>query len=95
MHVSFFVRERHDFLLYPEEGGGGGVLSFMAYTGRLYPKAWGRGVGNKYLYGEATSRGPPYPSRKRSRFVIDSYFMAVHFQQLKGIQSSKTGAISQ
>ena len=24
MHVSFFVRECHDFLLYPEEGGGGG-----------------------------------------------------------------------
>ena len=94
MHVSFLVRECHDLLLYPEEGGGG-VLSYMPYTGRLHPKARGRGVGNKYLYGEATSRGPPYPSRKLSRFVIDSYLMTVHFQQLKGIQSSKTGAISQ
>ena len=91
MHVSFFVRERHDFLLYPEEGGGGGVRSYMAYTGRLHPKAWGKGVGNKYLYGEATSRGPPYPSRKRSRFVIDSYFMTVHFQQLKGPTKLKNG----
>ena len=34
---------------------------------------------------------PPYPSRKRSIFVTYSYFMTVHFQQLKGIQSSKQG----
>ena len=46
----------------------------------------------KYLYGEAPPRGPtPYPSRKRSIFVTDSYFMTVRFQQLKGIQSSKQG----
>ena len=95
MHVSFFVRERHDFLLYPEEGGGGGGTLLYGLYGEAPPESLGRGVGNKYLYGEATSRGPPYPSRKRSRFVIDSYFMSVHFQQLKGIQSSKTGAISQ
>ena len=43
MRVSFFVGECHDFLLCPEEGGGGGVLSFMVYTGRLHPKALGEG----------------------------------------------------
>ena len=51
----------------------------------------GGAVGKKYLYGEATSRGPPYPSRKRSRFVIDSCLTTVHFQQLKGILTSKQG----
>ena len=66
----------------------------MVYAGRLRPKSQG-GVLNKYLYGEAPPRGPtPYPSRKRSIFVTDSYFVImviVHFQQLKGIQSSKQG----
>ena len=88
MHVSFFVRECDYFFL---------------CQGRGYSLWWPiRGgsarnpgeVRNRYLYGEAPPRGPtPYPSRKRSIFVTDSYFMKVRFQQLKGIQSSKQGTV--
>ena len=69
----------------------GGTLFYGLYGEAPTESLREGGVGNKYLYGEATSRGPPYPSRKRSRFVIDSYFMTMHFQQLKGIQISKQG----
>ena len=55
---------------------GEGTPSMVAYTGG---SARNPGeVLNKYLYGEAPPRGPtPYPSRKRSIFVTDSYFMTV------------------
>ena len=78
---------------YTRRKGGGGNLFYGLY-GEAPPESLREGggaVGNKYLYGEATSLGPPYPSRKRSRFVIDSYLTTVHFQQLKGIQTSKQG----
>ena len=55
--------------------------------GRVLPVWWPilggsarnpREVLNKYFYGEAPPQGPtPYPSRKRSIFVTDSYFMTV------------------
>ena len=78
----------------------------MAYTGRLRPKSPGvhmfvrggsarnpREALNKCLYGEAPPRdATPYPSKKRSIFVTDSYFFdSASFQQFKGIQSSKQG----
>ena len=86
MHVSFFVRECDYFLLCP---GGGYSLWWPIRGGSTRNPGE---VLNKYFYGEAPPRGPtPYPSRKRSIFVTDSYFMKVRFQQLKGIQSSKQG----
>ena len=86
MLVSFFVRGCDYFLLCP---GGGYSLWWPIRGGSTRNPGE---VLNKYFYGEAPPRGPtPYPSRKRSIFVTDSYFMTVRFQQLKGIQSSKQG----
>ena len=42
MHVSFLVRECHDFLLYPEEAGGGGTLLYGLY-GEAPPESLGEG----------------------------------------------------
>ena len=55
---------------------GEGTPSMMAYTGRLCPKS--RRSTQQIFVREAPPRGPtPYPSRKRSIFVTDSYFMTV------------------
>ena len=70
----------------------GRVLRMMAYAGRLRLNPGREGTQQIFVRAEAQPRGPtPYPSRQRSIFVTDSYFMTVHFQQLKGIQSSKQG----
>ena len=65
----------------------------MAYTGRLRPESrWGGGGTQQIIVrGGSALRSNPVPSRKRYIFVTDSCFMTAHFQQLRGIQSSKQG----
>ena len=94
MRVSFFVGECHDFLLCPEEGGGGGGGTlFYGLYGEAPPESLGEGGGLATNICTGRQR-PEVPLTRREnvlRFVIDSYFTTVHFQQLKGIQSSKQG----
>ena len=75
VHVSFFVRECDYFLLCPPPGGGGYSLWWPIRGGSARNPGE---VLNKYLYEQAPPQDPtPYPSRKRSIFVNDSYFMTV------------------
>ena len=60
----------------------------MAYTGRLRSKSR-RGTQQIFERGGSVPKSSPYPSRKRSTFVTDSYFTvtlydSAGFQQFKG-----------
>ena len=55
------------------------------------PVGGGGGTQQIIVRGGSALRSNPVPSRKRYIFVTDSCFMTAHFQQLRGIQSSKQG----